>query len=637
MRISGVENNPVTQSSQPLDSKILKLIEQLAARPLLIEKLTLTEQKPLELALAGQTTLKQLQMPSFIAKHLSEIAQTAMTVSISTKNNQIIIDLAPNNKAASETSTRLVFNQATLITPTTLKVFQQISKTEQTSTVQANEQQKINNGTTAQQTTLTRSNSLENRSPLSSEYLTLKQAIKELLTNHSHNSPQAAIKLSDSFNQLIKLENNLLESLNIQNMSKRNNPPQQLNTQPLRELLVKTSRLPIKDPILSPITKLLQLTQKLRQLTDFSVSNKSLDIKQRMTTGGHFFESKLSKQSSQFSISNHKNLNSLDSPNRPATSSIQPEKIVSLKANKTLPELTNSPKQLPDNQPKANNDIKQVSLQIKQVLEQLSQSLKIPQNKAVNIQRVVALLTKSPEFNALATAIQSNTTATSLSSTTSATQPLSPTQTITSSQTTVPSPSIETKQLFQSKELNELFSANSLKTLQQAQPLSLKQNHSLLKIQLQMVESMLLEVNQVLNKIEHNQLLSLKNESQFLQQYLVDLPIYHKGQIDSFELLYEAERDTQQDKANKTWTVTVKFDLEPLGPMFARVKLKNDRISTQFFAQEESTTQLLEQHIERLKSSLLLAGLEVDEVKSKQGKVPETLLKDDDVTVDLHV
>lgn len=148
---------------------------------------------------------------------------------------------------------------------------------------------------------------------------------------------------------------------------------------------------------------------------------------------------------------------------------------------------------------------------------------------------------------------------------------------------------------------------------------------------------MLTEVKNIVSQIETNQLLSLKNEQVNLQQFLVDLPLANKGNIDSFELLFEHSNKEHQRKSKKHWKVIVRFDLEPLGPMFAQVELQDERISTHIFAKSQHTAQLIDQHLHILKKSLFAAGVNVDQIKGSQGNIPEKLLEDNDRSIDTHV
>ena len=86
----------------------------------------------------------------------------------------------------------------------------------------------------------------------------------------------------------------------------------------------------------------------------------------------------------------------------------------------------------------------------------------------------------------------------------------------------------------------------------------------------------------------------------------------------------------------KIWTVTIRFDLDGLGPMLAQVSLKGDRISTHVFAEEVATAQLLRDNIQHLTKSLTSAGVNVEKVEACQGLVPTELLSNTENVIDLQ-
>ncbi|MDQ7050324.1 MAG: flagellar hook-length control protein FliK [Enterobacterales bacterium] len=168
-------------------------------------------------------------------------------------------------------------------------------------------------------------------------------------------------------------------------------------------------------------------------------------------------------------------------------------------------------------------------------------------------------------------------------------------------------------------------------------PQILSQQASLTQQVQNQIKEMLTQVKTMLSQIETHQLMSIKNEQTGIQQFMFDLPMLKNGQIDSFEMRFEQQDQKQQKAANKYWKVVVKFDLEPLGPMFAQVELKNDRISTHIFAQSADTAQLIDSHLHVLKDSLTSAGINTDSLAANQGHVPETLIQQQHQGVDLRI
>ena len=143
-------------------------------------------------------------------------------------------------------------------------------------------------------------------------------------------------------------------------------------------------------------------------------------------------------------------------------------------------------------------------------------------------------------------------------------------------------------------------------------------------------------INSSLQQIEQNQLHSLKSEQFNLQQFLVDLPIKQNGMIDSFEMRFESPGEKNNSIKKRYWKVVVKFDLEPLGPMFAEIQFENERISTHIFAEKKETAVLINQHLPTLRKSLFSAGVDVNKVSGSQGNIPENLYGQDKPSIDAH-
>jgi hypothetical protein len=187
-----------------------------------------------------------------------------------------------------------------------------------------------------------------------------------------------------------------------------------------------------------------------------------------------------------------------------------------------------------------------------------------------------------------------------------------------------PSPTLLKRPVNQS--VHNVNQSNRTEPLINANNLSLKQ-----------VNDLLSQVNGFVSQIESNQLLSLRNDQPNLVQFLVDLPFAHQSKVDSFELLFESNQQEGQPSAKKHWKVVVRFDLPPLGPMFAQVELKDERLSSNIFAESKQTAELINEHLHVLKKSLFSAGVKVDELNGSQGHIPNQLINNDERGIDTHV
>jgi hypothetical protein len=195
---------------------------------------------------------------------------------------------------------------------------------------------------------------------------------------------------------------------------------------------------------------------------------------------------------------------------------------------------------------------------------------------------------------------------------------------------------IERSLLSQSKDFTPL-EKHQLETSKKSVLLKIQVQQEQLQSLNRINQSLQASIKSSLQQIEQNQLHSLKSEQFNLQQFLVDLPIKQNGLIDSFEMRFESQDNKKSGVKKKFWKVVVRFDLEPLGPMFAEIQFENEKLSTHLFAQEVDTAQLINQHLPTLRKSLFSAGVAVNKVSGSQGNVPEDLKKQEKPNVDTHV
>ena len=96
------------------------------------------------------------------------------------------------------------------------------------------------------------------------------------------------------------------------------------------------------------------------------------------------------------------------------------------------------------------------------------------------------------------------------------------------------------------------------------------------------------------------------------------------------------KRDNKRNKT-KIWKVTVRFDLPPLGAMFARLTFKDNQLTTDIFAKEKNTANLVNAHLDKLNESLFSAGINVASLSGQQGLIPESLEPQETDGINLRV
>ncbi len=150
----------------------------------------------------------------------------------------------------------------------------------------------------------------------------------------------------------------------------------------------------------------------------------------------------------------------------------------------------------------------------------------------------------------------------------------------------------------------------------------------------------------MIHKLQFNQLQSVLqsstgNENTLQQSWFFELPVLHSNQsIQTFNFRIDKEQDdantedvNQQEQAIQ-WKLLLSFDLDALGPVYVLVKLSQNHISSELWADKDSTLSLLQQESGYFRTQLEKIGLEVDEVLCKKGQPNQTTTKLDRHLVD---
>ncbi|RRS33971.1 MAG: hypothetical protein OI74_06350 [Gammaproteobacteria bacterium (ex Lamellibrachia satsuma)] len=123
-----------------------------------------------------------------------------------------------------------------------------------------------------------------------------------------------------------------------------------------------------------------------------------------------------------------------------------------------------------------------------------------------------------------------------------------------------------------------------------------------------------------LARIQSNQLASLPQDDPTRQTWQFELPIRHNEQLDVFRILLQKEPGKSGEKEDAVWSLTLRMNLEPLGPMRVQLRLQGEAISSVLWAEQAETTSLIQNNLEKLRSALEKAGLDVTKLEAYQGK-----------------
>ncbi len=122
-----------------------------------------------------------------------------------------------------------------------------------------------------------------------------------------------------------------------------------------------------------------------------------------------------------------------------------------------------------------------------------------------------------------------------------------------------------------------------------------------------------------LARVQLNQLASLPTEDNARQVWQFEVPIRHQEHVDSFLIRLEQEQVDGKGDTQPIWYVTLSFDIEPLGPIQAKISLHDDEVSTMFVAEKANSAELLNRRMSDLNQAFLDSGLNVGKLLARRG------------------
>jgi len=128
------------------------------------------------------------------------------------------------------------------------------------------------------------------------------------------------------------------------------------------------------------------------------------------------------------------------------------------------------------------------------------------------------------------------------------------------------------------------------------------------------------QAESALARINMNQLASVAGDSDTRQVWQYELPLRHQEQTTGFMIRIEREAKPGETPEQACWSVLINFDLEPMGPISAKIGLSSDEVSSHFVAERSESVQKVEQALPKLDQAFQRAGLNVKHLSVRQGK-----------------
>ncbi len=139
------------------------------------------------------------------------------------------------------------------------------------------------------------------------------------------------------------------------------------------------------------------------------------------------------------------------------------------------------------------------------------------------------------------------------------------------------------------------------------------------------LQGLLQQVESSLARLQLNQLASQHTDGDQRQVWMLELPVRRdQSTLDLLHLRIERENESGSGRARRQqgggWTVQVALDLDGLGPVQARIGLRNGQVSTAFQTEGEGTSELFRRHLDELRTQLEAAGLDVTAMSCQVGQ-----------------
>jgi len=141
------------------------------------------------------------------------------------------------------------------------------------------------------------------------------------------------------------------------------------------------------------------------------------------------------------------------------------------------------------------------------------------------------------------------------------------------------------------------------------------------------VGELLKQVEGALARTQLHQLATLAEQDNGRLLLAFELPVKHEGHTDVIQMHIERDGRRGEGETEPPTTVTLGFDVEPLGPIYARVTLLKENVSVSLWAERPATAQLFGSHLSDLRERLEKNGLIAEHLAAHVGQPPQRYVK----------
>ena len=134
----------------------------------------------------------------------------------------------------------------------------------------------------------------------------------------------------------------------------------------------------------------------------------------------------------------------------------------------------------------------------------------------------------------------------------------------------------------------------------------------------------------LLSRIQHHQFQSLGQTQSFADgstqtTWQLEIPMRDGHQFNHVQMRIQRDNpppNAKQGEPTPQWEVRLSFNLEELGSLQAIARLRKDKVSSEFWAEQATTLKLVNNELTELRDRLLAKGLDVGELSCHRGTPP---------------
>jgi len=152
----------------------------------------------------------------------------------------------------------------------------------------------------------------------------------------------------------------------------------------------------------------------------------------------------------------------------------------------------------------------------------------------------------------------------------------------------------------------------------------------------QIVDDILHQVNGAIARLQINQIASLPGEDHIQPVLSFELPIRHEDRIDVIQIRISQDRSTYTPEKTDRWSASLAMNLESLGTVYANVTISQQQVWTSLWAEEKSTVEIINQHLQDLYRRYSKAGLSMGATRCHHGIPPAVVSNAHKILVDTN-